>query len=298
MSEEVVHPLKKYTRPHVRKTTTCPGCGNGIIAQAFLRAVDELEMDMDRFVFVSGIGCSAWIPSPLFNADTLHTTHGRPVPFAMGVKLGRPDLNVVVVSGDGDLTAIGGNHLIHAARRNIGLKVILVNNGIYAMTGGQTAPTTPRGVNTATNPYGNLEPAFDVSSLVMAAGAPFVARWTTFHPRQITKTIKKAISSEGFSFIEIISQCPVQFGKVTGTGSALQLLKHYQQNSVRINKARTMDPEQLNGKIIVGEFLDMRKLSPAAILQGGLAKSASGPAGPELSAEWGRLKQRVMEGGS
>ncbi|MCE5337029.1 MAG: thiamine pyrophosphate-dependent enzyme [Desulfobacteraceae bacterium] len=276
---EIMHPLRmKYTREHVKKTTNCPGCGNGIIVQAILRAIDELGMDMDEFAFVSGIGCSAWIPSPLFNADTLHTTHGRPIAFATGVKLGKPELNVVVASGDGDLAAIGGNHLIHAARRNIGITVILVNNGIYAMTGGQTAPTTPRGVNTTTNPYGTLESVFDISSLVLAAGAPFVARWTTYHPRQITSSLKKAFTSRGFSFIEIISQCPVQYGKVTKSGSALDLLKHYKKDSIKIDKARTMDPESLKGKIVVGEFVNEQK--------------------PELSAEWTELKARVMEGRS
>ncbi len=148
---------------------------------------------MDDFVFVSGIGCSAWIPSPLFAADTLHTTHGRPVAFATGVKLGLPDKNVMVVSGDGDLTAIGGNHLIHAARRNINLTVVLMNNGIYGMTGGQTAPTTPLGLKTITSPYGSLEHPFDIAPMVVAAGAPFVARWTTYHPRQLTRSIKKGL---------------------------------------------------------------------------------------------------------
>ncbi len=275
---EIQHPLKKFMRPHVKKTTNCPGCGNGIIIQSILRAIDELGMDMDEFAFVSGIGCSAWIPSPLFNADTLHTTHGRPIAFATGLKLGLPSQKVMVASGDGDLAAIGGNHLIHAARRNIGIKVILVNNGIYAMTGGQTAPTTPRGVRTMTNPYGTLEYTFDISALVAAAGAPFVARWTTYQPRQITKSIKKAITSDGFAFIEIISQCPVQYGKVTKSGNALDLLKMYKENSVRIDKAKDMDPEALKGKIVVGEFVDIEK--------------------PELSAEWKVLKDNVMGGRS
>lgn len=275
---EIVHPLRKYMRSHVKKTTTCPGCGNGIIVQSILRAIDELGMDMDQFAFVSGIGCAAWIPSPLFNADTLHTTHGRPIAFATGVKLGRPDQKVMVASGDGDLAAIGGNHLIHAARKNIDITVILVNNGIYAMTGGQTAPTTPRGVNTTTNPYGTLEHVFDISSLVAAAGAPFVARWTTYHPRQMTRSLKKAITTQGFSFIEVISQCPVQYGKVTKSGNALDLLKHYKQNSVRVDKAKALDAEELKDKIIVGEFVDTDK--------------------PELSAQWSQLKSRVMEGRS
>ncbi len=274
---EIVHPLRKYTRAHVTKTTNCPGCGNGIIVQAILRAIDELGLDMDEFAFVSGIGCSAWIPTPLFNADTLHTTHGRPIAFATGVKLGQPNLKVVVASGDGDLAAIGGNHLIHAARRNIGMTVILVNNGIYAMTGGQTAPTTPRGVSTMTNPYGTLEYVFDISALVAAAGAPYVARWTTFHPRQMTKSIKKAITSDGFSFIEVVSQCPVQYGKVTKSGGALDLLRNYKENSISVEKAKSMDADSLKGKIVVGEFVDLQK--------------------PELSAEWTHLKERVMEGG-
>ena len=200
------HPLKKYTRSHVTRTTTCPGCGNGIVTQAILRAIDELGLGMNDFVFVSGIGCSAWIPSPLFDADILHTTHGRPIAFATGVKLGLPEKNVVVASGDGDLTAIGGNHLIHAARRNIDLTVIVVNNGIYGMTGGQTAPTTPRGLTTITSPYGTLEHTFDISAMVVAAGASFVSRWTTYHPRQITRSIKKGIKKKGYAFIEAVSQ--------------------------------------------------------------------------------------------
>src|SRR4030065_754369 len=151
------HPLRKYTRFHVTKTTTCPGCGNGIVTQAILRAIDELGLKMDDFVFASGIGCAAWIPSPLFDADTLHTTHGRPIAFAFGVKMGLPDKKVMVVSGDGDLVAIGGNHLIQNARRNVEMTVICLNNGIYGMTGGQAAPTTPMGIQTTTTPYGTVE---------------------------------------------------------------------------------------------------------------------------------------------
>ena len=266
----VEHPLRKYTRPHVERTTTCPGCGNGIVTQAILRAIDELALDIDDFVFVSGIGCSAWIPSPLFAADTLHTTHGRPVAFATGVKLGRPDMNVMVVSGDGDLAAIGGNHLIHAARKNIDLTVVLVNNGIYGMTGGQTAPTTPLGLTTITSPYGTMEHPLDISATIVAAGAPFVARWTTVHPRQLTRSIKKGLQKKGFALIEAISQCPVQFGRVSKLGKAVDMLKHYKENSVRINKASQMDVAELEHKIIVGEFVDIEKR--------------------ELSSQWAQLK--------
>ena len=258
MSEKI-HPLRKYMRPEVKKTTFCPGCGAGIITQALLRAIDELDINIDDCVFVSGIGCSAWIPSPLINADTLHTTHGRPIAFASGVKLGLPDKHVIVVSGDGDLSAIGGNHLIHAARRNINLTVILVNNGIYGMTGGQTAPTTPHGMTTITSPYGNNEYEFDISELVKAAGASYVARWTTYHPRQMTKSIKKGIQKKGFAMIEVITQCPVQYGRVSKQGSAVNMLKNYKQNGIRIEKAAKMDAAELAGKIVEGEFVDSDK---------------------------------------
>lgn len=267
------HPFRKYMRPHVKRTTTCPGCGNGIITQAILGAIEELGLEMDDFIFVSGIGCAAWIPTPLFDADTLHTTHGRPVAFATGVKLALPEKNVMVASGDGDLAAIGGNHLIHAARRNIDLTVVLVNNGIYGMTGGQTAPTTPRGVSTITSPYGSLEHVFDICAMIAAAGAPYVARWTTYHPRQMMRSIKKAIRKKGFALVEVISQCPVQFGRASKLGKAVDMLKYYKKDSIRINKARDLDKEALKDKIVVGEFVDVEKA--------------------ELASEWIRLKKEV-----
>jgi len=267
------HPLRKYTRPHVKRTTTCPGCGNGIVAQAVLRAIDELGLNIDDFVFVSGIGCSAWIPSPLFAADTLHTTHGRPIAYATGVKLGRPDMQVMVVSGDGDLTAIGGNHLIHAARKNINLTVVLVNNGIYGMTGGQSAPTTPLGLTTITSPYGTMEHPLDISATVVAAGAPFVARWTTAHPRRLTRSIKKGLQKNGFALIEAVSQCPVQFGRVSKLGRAVDFLKHYKQNSITISQAAGLSGEELAGRIVIGEFVDIEK--------------------PELSSQWTALMHQA-----
>jgi 2-oxoglutarate ferredoxin oxidoreductase subunit beta len=271
----LAHPLRKYTRSHVLRTTTCPGCGIGTVSQAILRAIDELEIDLDDFVFVSGIGCSAWIPSPFYNADTLHTTHGRPIAYATGVKLGLPEKHVMVVSGDGDLTAIGGNHLIHAARRNIDLTVVLVNNGIYAMTGGQTAPTTPRGMMTITSPHGTLEHTFDISAMITAAGASFVARWTTYHPRQMTRSIKKGIQKKGFALIEAVSQCPVQYGRASKLGDAVSMLTYFKDNSVRISKAKKMDAAELKSKIVVGEFVDIEKA--------------------ELTAEWAELKSKLRE---
>ena len=253
------HPLAKYIRPSAKKTANCPGCGNGILAQSILRAIEGLGLSLDDFVFVSGIGCAAWIPSPSFFADVLHTTHGRPIAFATGIKASLPRKHVMVVSGDGDLTAIGGNHLIHAARRNIAMTVVCVNNGIYGMTGGQVAPTTPLGLTTVTTPYGNAENPFDICELVKGAGATFVARWTTYHPRQMEKTIKKAIQKKGFSFVEVLSQCPVEFGRKTGMGNSVQMLEWYKAKSVTLARAQGMKPEELRDRIVVGEFVDIEK---------------------------------------
>jgi 2-oxoglutarate ferredoxin oxidoreductase subunit beta len=253
------HPLAKYIRPSAKTTANCPGCGNGILTQSILRAIEELGLTLDDFVFVSGIGCAAWIPSPSFFADVLHTTHGRPIAFGIGVKAALPGKRVMVISGDGDLTAIGGNHLIHAARRNIAMTVFCVNNGIYGMTGGQVAPTTPLGLTTVTTPFGNVENPFDICELVKGAGASFVARWTTYHPRQIVKTAKKAIQKKGFAFVEVLSQCPVEFGRKTGMGTAVQMLEWYKKQSVTATRAKDMSPEELRDKIVVGELVDIEK---------------------------------------
>ncbi len=253
------HPLAKYIRPSAIVTANCPGCGNGILAQSILGAIEELGLPLDDFVFVSGIGCAAWIPSPSFFADVLHTTHGRPIAFGTGIKVALPHKRVMVISGDGDLTAIGGNHLIHAARRNIEMTVFCVNNGIYGMTGGQVAPTTPLGLTTVTTPFGNVENPFDICELVKGAGASFVARWTTYHPRQIVRTAKKAIQKKGFAFVEVLSQCPVEFGRKTGMGTAVQMLEWYKKSSIPLARAQSMSPEDLHGKIVVGEFVDVEK---------------------------------------
>jgi len=253
------HPLAKYIRPSAKTTANCPGCGNGILAQSILRAIEELGLTLDDFIFVSGIGCAAWIPSPSFFADVLHTTHGRPIAFGIGIKVALPHKRVMVISGDGDLTAIGGNHLIHAARRNIAMTVFCVNNGIYGMTGGQVAPTTPLGLTTVTTPFGNAENPFDISELVKGAGASFVARWTTYHPRQLVKTAKKAIQKKGFAFVEVLSQCPVEFGRRTGIGNAVQMLEWYKTKSVTVTRAKDMSPEELRDRIVVGELVDIEK---------------------------------------
>jgi len=204
--------LKYYRDKYVRRQPSafCPGCGGGIILNCFVRAIDDLGLNKDKILAVSGIGCSAWIPSPNFNGDTLHTTHGRAIAFATGAKTFNPELTTVVFVGDGDGAGIGGNHLIHAARRNIDLTVILVNNMSYAMTGGQIAPTTLHGETTVTSPYGNPESPFDITELVRAAGASYVAKWSTYHVVELTRSIKEAITHKGFSFIEVLSQCPTQ----------------------------------------------------------------------------------------
>jgi 2-oxoglutarate ferredoxin oxidoreductase subunit beta len=191
----------------------CPGKKKKKIVDSLLSAINDLYGNTDDFVFLSGIGCAAWIPSPHFKADTIHTTHGRPITFATGVKLANPNLNVVVISGDGDLAGIGGNHLIHAARRNVEITTICVNNLVYGMTGGQYSPTTPSGAITSTTSAGNMEYSFDLARLVASAGASYAARWSTTHKSQLENSIKKALEKgqRGFTFVEIISPCTTQF---------------------------------------------------------------------------------------
>jgi 2-oxoglutarate ferredoxin oxidoreductase subunit beta len=205
---------------------------------------------------VTGIGCSSRITSPYLKCDTLHTTHGRAVAFATGVKVVRPQARVVVIAGDGDLAGIGGNHLIHAARRNVGLAVFLVNNYIYGMTGGQVSPTTPFGVSTTTTPYSNAEYPLKVAELVAAAGANYVARWTTYHIRKLAGAMKEALSRKGFSFIEIISQCPVSYGRRVGLRDGVAFMEHFKENSVSVAKARSMSEQELEGKIVVGKLIE------------------------------------------
>ena len=234
----------------------CAGCGNLTIMNSFLRAIHELGYkDPSKFVFCSGIGCAAWIASPYFKADSIHVTHGRSIPVATGVKAIRPDLNVVVFGGDGDLAGIGLSHLIHAARRNLDIVVIMSNNMIYGMTGGQAAPTTPLKAKTTTTPYGNVERPFDTTRLVVAAGASYAVRWTTFHIEQLKESMKKAITTKGFAFIEAVSQCPTAFGRRVGLKTAPDMLRWFKKNSVALQEAEKMAEKDLEGKIVVGEFV-------------------------------------------
>ncbi len=238
------------------KLPFCQGCGDYTILNCFLRATHELgHKDLSKFVFCSGIGCASWIPSPYFKADSIHTTHGRSIPVATGVKLVRPDLNVVVFGGDGDLVGIGLSHLIHAARRNLDITVIMVNNMVYGMTGGQVAPTTPLRAKTTTTPYGNIEYPLDATRLVTTAGASYAARWTTVHITQLKETMKKALRTRGFTFIEAVSQCPTAYGRKVGLKTAADMLRWFKKNSVPLKEAERMAEEELIGKIVVGEFV-------------------------------------------
>lgn len=234
----------------------CAGCGGTTVATSFLRAVHELGYrDFQGFVFCSGIGCASWIPSPHFEADSIHTTHGRSIPVATGVKLMRPDLKVVVFGGDGDIVGIGLSHLIHASRRNLDITVIMVNNMIYGMTGGQVAATTPLKVKTTTTPYGGFEYPLDAVQLVVSAGVCYAARWTTAHVNQLKEAIKKALTTKGFSFVEAVSQCPTAYGRRVGFKNAGEMLLWLKEQSVTIEEAEKLTEKELEGKIVVGEFV-------------------------------------------
>lgn len=223
----------------------------------FLRALHESGYeDLSEFVFCSGIGCSSWIPSPYFIADSVHTPHGRSIPVATGIKLVRPSLNVVVFGGDGDIVGIGMGHFIHAARRNLDVLVIMVNNMIYGMTGGQVAPTTPFKTKTATTPYGNFEQPLDAARLAATAGACYSARWTTAHPKELKESIKKAISVKGFRFIEVVSQCPTAYGKRAGFKNAGEMVRWLREKAVSIQQTEEMTTEELQQRIIIGEFME------------------------------------------
>lgn len=245
--------VEKYMRldrlPHI----WCPGCGHGIVMKAVLEAINDCQLIQNKTVVVSGIGCSSRA-SGYLNFDTVHTTHGRALTFATGIKLAKPDLNVFVLTGDGDTAAIGGNHLIHAARRNIDLNVIMFNNNIYGMTGGQYSPMTPASHLATTSPYGNLERSFDICQLAQTAGATYVGRSTVYHVKLLINLIKKAIENKGFSFIEAVSICPTSYGRRNQMGNAPQMLEWLKKQALTSQAAAKMDPEKLKEKIIIGEL--------------------------------------------
>jgi 2-oxoglutarate ferredoxin oxidoreductase subunit beta len=234
----------------------CPGCGIGIVLGAFIRAVDRLQISKDDLALVSGIGCTARIPAYV-DFNTLHTTHGRPIAFATGVKLANPKLKVVVISGDGDILAIGGNHFIHACRRNIDITVVVVNNYIYGMTGGQYSPTTPMGKRASTAPYLTVEPPFDTCDLAISSGATFVARSTVYHATQLSSLIEKALIKKGFSVVEAMSNCHTQYGRLNREGTAVRMIQAFKNVAVPVSTAAKLSPEKLEGKIVIGVLHDI-----------------------------------------
>ena len=253
---EITQLIHKYLRhekkfPHV----WCPGCGNGIVLGALIRAIDRTGFTKDEIVLVSGIGCSGRI-SVYVDFNTLHTTHGRALTFATGVKLANPKLQVIVVMGDGDATAIGGNHFIHAARRNLNLTAIIINNNIYGMTGGQYSPTTPYTAHTATSLYGHIEHPFSIAELAVTAGAALVGRGTVYHANLLDQLMEAAILKRGFAVVEAISHCHTQFGRKNKLGGPVEMMRRQKEMAVRVEKAKTMTPEELRGKITIGTLVD------------------------------------------
>jgi 2-oxoglutarate ferredoxin oxidoreductase subunit beta len=248
--------IYKYLRhdkkfPHV----WCGGCGIGIFLGSLIRAIDKIGYSKDEVVLVSGIGCSGRLPVYV-DFNTLHTTHGRALTFATGVKLAKPELKVITIMGDGDATAIGGNHFIHAARRNIDISTIIVNNNIYGMTGGQYSPTTPYGERATTATYGTVENSFNIAQLAVCAGAVFVARGTVFHTRLLDQLIEKALLKKGFSVVEVMSQCQTHFGRLNKRGNQIEMLKWQRDHAVPIEKAQKMSPEEMAGKFEMGVLVN------------------------------------------
>ena len=248
MSESMKY-FREQRLPHI----WCPGCGHGTVTGALVRAITRLNLDKNKVVVVSGIGCSSRAPGYL-DFDTLHTTHGRALAFATGVKLSRPELKVIVMTGDGDCTAIGGNHFIHAARRNIDITTIVMNNNIYGMTSGQFSPMTPKGMIGTTAPYGNTERSFDLANLAIAAGATYVGRGTAYHAKLLEDLIFQALQNKGFSVVEAVTQCPTYLGRRNKFGTVVDMLNWFKDSAVNVKAAAVMTPDKLAGKFLVGEL--------------------------------------------
>jgi 2-oxoglutarate ferredoxin oxidoreductase subunit beta len=261
IAPETANPVEAFLRMDRMPSIWCPGCGIGTTVNCFARAIEQCGINLDKLALVSGIGCTGRVAGYL-KLDSFHTTHGRAIPFATGLKLANPDLHVVVYSGDGDLVAIGGNHFIHAARRNVDLTVICVNNFNYAMTGGQVAPTTPENAKGTTAPYGVVEQPFNVPNLAEACGAVYVARWTAYHVRQLTKSMVKAMSTKGFSLIEIIAPCPTLYERRNRLGTGLERMLWYKENAKIKNGADTRECKiEFQKPFICGEFVNVERPS-------------------------------------
>jgi 2-oxoglutarate ferredoxin oxidoreductase subunit beta len=254
-----VNTVEEYLRMERMPSIWCPGCGIGTTVNCFAHALETSGLDLTKVAIVSGIGCTGRVAGYI-NLDSFHTTHGRAIPFATGLKLANPNLKVVVYSGDGDLTAIGGNHFIHAARRNVDMTVILINNFIYGMTGGQVAPTTPQLATASTTPFGNFEQPFNLPYLAESCGAVYVARWTSYHVRHATKSIKEALAKKGFSFVEILAPCPTLYSRRNKLGDGLDQMIYYKDSSEIRNGADTKTTAiDFQSKIVVGKFVDKER---------------------------------------
>jgi 2-oxoglutarate ferredoxin oxidoreductase subunit beta len=242
--------LRKYLRVEMLPNVWCPGCGHGNVARGIASALDDLQLPLEQLVMVGGIGCSGRTPF-YFNASAMHTTHGRALAFATGIKLAKPELTIIVTMGDGDAAAIGGNHFIHACRRNIDLTAIVYNNATYGMTGGQHAPTAPRGTRSSTTPRGSIEPPFDMVELALGAGATYVARTTTFDFDELPRRIAEAIRHPGFAVVEVLTQCPTFYGRMNGMGDAAAMLDYERDQTVPCER---ITKEDLVGRLPLGVF--------------------------------------------
>lgn len=250
-SKHILNNFRTSRLPHI----WCPGCGHGVLMKSITMAIEEIGLNKDDVVIVTGIGCSSRAGGYL-DFNTLHTTHGRALSFATGVKLANPDLHVICIMGDGDSSAIGGNHLIHSCRRNIDITAVIFNNNIYGMTGGQYSPTTPTDDKGTTAPYGNIDKPFDICMLSAAAGATYVARATAYHANVMKNYVKKAILHKGFSVVEGMSGCPTYYGRKNKKGDAPEMFEFMKNNYVDIKAASKMDEEKLKGKTFIGEFVN------------------------------------------
>lgn len=253
MSAHVQDYLRMNKMPHI----WCPGCGTGIALGAVVRAVHNMGYDRNNVMLITGIGCSART-NAIVDFNTFQTTHGRAISFATGFKLARPEMKVIVITGDGDGSGIGGNHLIHTCRRNIDITQVLINNSIYGMTGGQYSPLTPTGKIATTAPYGMVEPAFDVCKLTEGAGATYVARSTVYHVTLLEKLVTNALDHEGYSFVEAVTQCPIGYGRRNKMKTPVEMMKWQKEHAVNIKAAGSMTPEQLEGKFVIGEFVNKK----------------------------------------
>jgi 2-oxoglutarate ferredoxin oxidoreductase subunit beta len=258
--------LQKLRKNKKFPTIWCSGCGIGVVMGALVRAIDHLGLKNDEVALVAGIGCTARMPIYL-DFNTLHTTHGRALAFATGLKIARPDMKVIAIMGDGDALAIGGNHFIHAARRNIGITAIVVNNAIYGMTGGQYSPTTPVKGRATTAPYGNIEPPFPICDMAIAAGASYVARSTVYHALELDKFISEAIAKDGFSVVEAVSYCHTTYGRLNKLGTAADMMRALKDNSLSQSAYERLSPEEQsqNTKIVRGNLINIERPQYTAV---------------------------------